>query len=375
MIDAHHHMAVLAGLLALAACGFAFDRCRLGRNLSGAALVLVGAIALSNVGIMPHRAPVYDVVWDYLVPLAIPLLLLHADLRTVLRESGRTLVAFAAASAATLAGVFAAVALVPLGQGGSALAGMFSATYIGGSVNFAAVAETLAFRDSDRLSAAVAADNLGGALYLVVMAALAALPIIWRFFPQSRLRESAAPGADSPSVRPPLDAGAIAGVLAISAAIVVVSRSIAEATGKPEFALLYATAIVVMLATVFAGTLSKLQGGYQVGTVLLYVFFGAIGAGADAGILVTHALDIAAFVGIVLGVHVLLVLALGRLLRLGLPEIVIGSNAAVFGPAPASALAAAKGWPDLVTPAVLCGVLGYAIANFIGVSVATFLAG
>ena len=105
MIDAHHHMAVLAGLLALAACGFAFDRCRLGRNLSGAALVLVGAIALSNVGIMPHRAPVYDVVWDYLVPLAIPLLLLHADLRTVLRESGRTLVAFAAASAATLAGV------------------------------------------------------------------------------------------------------------------------------------------------------------------------------------------------------------------------------------------------------------------------------
>ena len=42
----------------------------------------------------------YDVVWSYLVPLAIPLLLLRADLRRILREAGPTLLAFAVGAAA-----------------------------------------------------------------------------------------------------------------------------------------------------------------------------------------------------------------------------------------------------------------------------------
>ena len=57
---------------------------------------------------------------------------------------------------------------------------------------------------------------------------------------------------------------------------------------------------------------------------------------------------------------------LGRVLRLSIPELVIASNAAVLGATTAPALAAAKGWRDLVTPAVLVGVLGYALGTFIG---------
>ena len=47
---------------------------------------------------LPTQAPIYDVTWTYLVPLAIPLLLLRADLRRILREAGPTLVAFAVVS-------------------------------------------------------------------------------------------------------------------------------------------------------------------------------------------------------------------------------------------------------------------------------------
>ena len=45
-------------------------------KISGPVLALVIAMTLSNIGIMPTKAPSYDFIGDYLVPLAIPLLLL-----------------------------------------------------------------------------------------------------------------------------------------------------------------------------------------------------------------------------------------------------------------------------------------------------------
>jgi len=51
----------------------------------------------------------------------------------------------------------------------------------------------------------------------------------------------------------------------------------------------------------------------------------------------------------------------------------IASNACILGPAPAAALAASKGWKALVTPGILVGVFGYAIATFLGVAVTTLL--
>jgi uncharacterized membrane protein len=51
---------------------------------------------LSNLGLIPSSAPVYDMVWSYLVPLAIPMLLFRADPRRILREAGPTPAAFAA---------------------------------------------------------------------------------------------------------------------------------------------------------------------------------------------------------------------------------------------------------------------------------------
>ena len=54
------------------------------------------------------------------------------------------------------------------------------------------------------------------------------------------------------------------------------------------------------------------------------------------------------------------------MLGLTLPELIIASNAAVLGATTAPALAATKGWRDLVTPGVLVGVLGYALGTFLG---------
>ena len=51
----------------------------------------------------------------------------------------------------------------------------------------------------------------------------------------------------------------------------------------------------------------------------------------------------------------------------------IASGAALVGPAPTAAIASSKGWRHLITPGIMCGIFGYAIATFIGVSITAFL--
>jgi uncharacterized membrane protein len=72
-------------------------------------------------------------------------------------------------------------------------------------------------------------------------------------------------------------------------------------------------------------------------------------------------------------VHLALMVVVGRLLKLDLAEVMIASNACILGPGPAAALAASKGWRPLVTPGILVGMFGYAIATFIGVGLTSLL--
>ncbi len=64
-----------------------------------------------------------------------------------------------------------------------------------------------------------------------------------------------------------------------------------------------------------------------------------------------------------------MVLVAARVFRWDLAEVVIGSAAAIVGPAAGAGIASAKGWRTLITPAISVGILGYVIANFIGVAI------
>lgn len=70
------------------------EKTKLGSTLSGALVSTLVGLAASSVGIVASDAPAYRVVLEYLLPLAIPLLLFNADLRRVLRSTGTLLLAF-----------------------------------------------------------------------------------------------------------------------------------------------------------------------------------------------------------------------------------------------------------------------------------------
>ena len=101
-------------------------------RLSGVIVALLGALVLTNLGIIPTHSVFFDdIIWGYVVPMAIPLLLLNCDIRKIGRESGRLLILFLLGSVGTTLGAFLAVFF--LGDKIPELAGvtaMMTGTYV-----------------------------------------------------------------------------------------------------------------------------------------------------------------------------------------------------------------------------------------------------
>lgn len=55
--------------------------------------ILIG-LAASNLGLVSSESPVYSVVLEFLLPLAVPLLLFRADLCRIVQSTGTLLLAF-----------------------------------------------------------------------------------------------------------------------------------------------------------------------------------------------------------------------------------------------------------------------------------------
>jgi uncharacterized membrane protein len=380
VISADQPLAVLAALAVIAAAGFVVEKTRWGAALTGAVWVILAAIVLSNVGVIPKSSPAYDFVFAYVTPVLIPLFLVKADLRRILFETTRMTGAFLLASLATVVGVAIALLALDLGAREPGVAGAFTATYVGGSVNYAALVDITGLRaDPSFVSAATAVDNMASALFLGVLASLPGWRWLARRFPardHSGAREEAAEVEAAPT------ALSLIATLAFALSVVAIADAAVRlgdawlARAAPEREGLFAgylryviiTVLALVPATAFPRTMAKLHGGYELGLGLAFVFFAAIAAGADVAAMLSSAPVLIPLVAIVLATHGVVVFGLGSLFRLSLPELITASNAAVLGATTAPALAAAKGWRDLVTPGVLVGVLGYAIGTPLGIA-------
>ena len=138
---------IVFALTAVVASAEWLSRFRVGRGLGGALLSIILAAVLANVGVIPaasSNAPVYDITLSNAAALSIFLMLLEVRLAALKRAGGAMLGAFLLGALATFLGVLAAFHLTgiasSLGDWSSPLAGMYVATYIGGSANFNALA-------------------------------------------------------------------------------------------------------------------------------------------------------------------------------------------------------------------------------------------
>ena len=138
---------IVAVLCAIVALAEVLVRRTALRHLGSALLVIVLTAIAANVGVIPpytEGVPVYDGVFRYLAPLGIFWLLLDVRLGALARVGGPLLALFLLGAVGTVVGVLVGMTVVggaeAFGESAFALGGMFVGTYVGGSINFNAIA-------------------------------------------------------------------------------------------------------------------------------------------------------------------------------------------------------------------------------------------
>lgn len=362
-------------------------------NISGSIIVLVIALVLVNLRVIPTAASVFDdMVWGYAVPMAIPLLLLKTNIKRIWTETHRLLAIFLIGSVGTICGVLAAYMLlssfVPsLAQA----AAMMTGSYIGGGVNFTALAD--AFRaDSSLTSATTVADNLNMAIYFLVLIAFARNAFLRRHYPHPY---SCQAGGDKETTQAasywkqkPISLRDIAIDLAYTVLVVTISRALGRwclamiPQGGWFLSMLrtffgsqyiWITTISMLFATFCSPQAERMSGAEEIGTYLIYLFFFAIGVPASIGAILRSAPLMLLFCLIIVLVNMLFCLIGGKLIGSSLEEILLASNANIGGPTTAAGMAISQGWTKLITPCMLVGTFGYVIGTYAGVIVGTLL--
>ena len=385
--------AIIAAIATLAV--YLEQKTKFGSKITGCVMALIGAMILSNIGIIPLDAPAYDFVWDYVIPLSIPMLLFNADIKRIGRESGRLLIIYLISGIGTIAGGIVAYNLL---KGAFADLGlvlpMMIGTYTGGSVNLVAMADAYQV-GGELVSSSVVADNLLMALYFFALIAAAGSRFFLKKYRHPLIDEVEAQTAEgelggASSFWKPKEVSLkdIALCIALSLAIVAVSVNIAnffsEAIPTSNFALalingllgskyLIITTLTMLVATIFPKQVGCIPCAQEIGTYLIHIFFAVIGVPASIYMIVTKAPLLLLFCAIIVFVNMLFSFVFGKLLKFSLEEIIISSNANIGGPTTAAAMAIAKGWNSLIVPAILVGTLGYVLGNYYGIFAGTFI--
>lgn len=365
-------------------------------KMSGAIVALIGALVLTNLNVIPTDAPVYDVIWGYVVPLAIPLLLMQCNMKKIWKESGRMLIIFLIGSVGTTCGALIAyMTLRNYIPGIEGVAGMMTGSYIGGGVNFATLAGSFDI-PGELVSATTVADNLLMTLYFFVLISIPSIGFFRKNYKHPYMDELESIQKD------PKDATAAASywgrkeislkdiafacatsfiIVAVSSAVAGVLADIIPTTNIVSNMLnalfgnkyLIITTLSMCVATFAPNTFGEIKGTQEIGTYLIYLFFFVIGVPASIMMIIKNSPLLLVFCTIMVIINMLFVFVFGKLFKFNLEDIILASNANIGGPTTAVAMAISKGWVKLVGPIMLVGTLGYVIGTYLGIFIGNLL--
>lgn len=366
-------------------------------KISGAILALILAISFTNLNIIPTNSPLYDdVVWGFAVPLAIPLLLLQCNIKKIWKETGRLLIIFLIGAVGSCTGAFIGYFLLTNNISElNGLAAMMTGSYIGGGINFTALADAFSVSGT-MISATTVADNLVTATSMFLLLSIPAVGFFRKHFKHPHIDEveSSTDGASAEIAaaaywsKKEISLKDIAINFAYASIVVTISRLIAEALGNliPTGNIMlnicntflgsqyiWITTISIIVSMAFEKQIEGISGYNEIGTYLIYLFFFVIGVPASIPMIITNAPLLFVFTLIIALTNMIFCFVFGKLLKFNLEDIVLASNANIGGPTTAVAMAISKGWTKLIGPIMLIGTLGYVIGTYFGIIVGGLL--
>jgi uncharacterized membrane protein len=251
-----------------------------------------------------------------------------------------------------------------------AVAGMYTGTYIGGAINFNAIALHYKVNEAGTLFAATTVvDNLVGTPWII--ATLILPKYLQKLFPRKK-NESAASSEKAQS-QESISIGSISSLLALAFLGMAISKAVVIWFPQvPEILVL--TSLALVLAQFPA--VQQLRGKHTIGFFLILLFLAVVGTLCDLSALVEVgdlAFTLILFVTVLILVHGLVIFGVGALFKMDWDMIAVASQANIGGTTTALASAESLQRPDLLIPGILVGSLGNAIGTYIGFAVASGL--
>ncbi len=253
----------------------------------------------------------------------------------------------------------------------NAVAGMYTGTYIGGSINFNAVALSYHVNENaDLYAASTVVDNLIGTPWIIISLILP--KYLQSLFPRKRLLPDVSV-IQKLKKEESISIPSLATILGLAFLAMAFSKLIFHFFPQiPE--ILTLTTLALILAQM--PFIKKLPGTHTIGFFLILLFLAAIGTLCDLSTL-SGLGDLAGtlilFVSIIVLIHGLVIFGVGALLKIDWDVIAVASQANVGGNTTALASAESLNRPDLLIPGVLVGSLGNALGTYAGFFIAGML--
>ena len=364
-------------------------------KISGAILALILAISFTNLNIIPTNSPLYDdVVWGFAVPLAIPLLLLQCNIKKIWKETGRLLIIFLIGAVGSCTGAFIGYFLLKNNISElNGLAAMMTGSYIGGGINFTALADAFSVSGT-MISATTVADNLVTATSMFLLLSIPAVGFFRKHFKHPHIDEvesmdikegetaaSSYWGSKEVSLKDiALSIGSAFIIVAISNNLASLLASVIPTTNAFFKILntllgnqyLIITTITMICATAKPSFFGNLGGAQEIGTFLIYMFFVVIGVPASISSILFNSPLLLVFCLIIVASNMIVTFSAAHVFKFNLEDAILASNACIGGPTTAAAMAVSKSWSKLIAPIMLIGTLGYVIGNYCGILIGNF---
>lgn len=346
--------------------------------------IFLAPILLSNLfiipgidfAIIPRSSDVYTTFRAFAVPMFIVLMLLDIDIRRTLQVAWRGAGVLVVGAVGVAVGCVVAFVLFRSGLPDDAWSGFgaLAGSWIGGTGNLAAVAESLQTPE-ELIGIVVVVDNL---VYLVYFPLILGCKRWSRSFnrftgvTRAEIDATYAASADVEKKRHEVTFPDLLILVAFAFAAILAANWLAPLipeVGRVLTRSTYAILLVTTFGIVLSATpLKDVPGTEPVAMALVYIYMTMIGASADlAGMVGAQWFIVAGFLAI--AIHLVFVIVAAKLFRVDVSMAAVSSVASVGGAASAP-VAAAYHREELVPISIMLALIGYALGNYLGVATA-----
>ncbi len=315
-----------------------------------------------------------------LVCMAMPLILFSADLRGVRKLARPMLVSFGLNAVSVIAVAIGSFFIFRnVMPDADKVSGMLVGTYTGGTPNMFAIGHGLG-ASAEQMLLLQTSDLIGGGIYFFLL--LSVLPtIVGKFLPKYRSVGSAERNTEEKKGKFTDHLRTVLLALGCVAAAMGICLLLPSKFGNTGLAKLSEhTAVMMLVVTTLGIVLSfckpvrAIPGSHDAGQYGILMFSTAMGLCFDVSLISTKALVLFAMLMVIQFGTVLIHLVSAKLCRIDAHSALITSTAGVFGPAFIIPVANKLKNDEIILPGILCGILGYAAGNYLGIGIGELLA-